>query len=135
MRRLIAAALLAALCSACSKAVVIRSKPLGAQVKVDGAVIGKTPATFVDNGSIPRPYLVEISAPGYETTHTTLMQQWNSSCVALSVIGGCFFLIPFVGLAFCGQLPNSAYDFELEAKPGSAPAVPTPDSAPSPSSI
>ena len=69
MKKLVAAALTLAFLTAstgCASTVLINSQPPGAKVYVDGAYLGKAPASFTDTGIIGTSHHVKLTMPGYQ---------------------------------------------------------------------
>lgn len=101
----------------CAHTVTISSDPEEAHITIAGVTQGRTPFIFLDQHGAGRDYVVTIEKSGYDPLKVTIQQEWNSSCVVGSIVGGVLLLgIPLIGLLFCHQLKN-AYAFPLDPAP------------------
>lgn len=132
-RKVVAALVLVSFSSACatSKHIVINTEPQGARIRIDGQPIGESPTRFEDRfGSSNRTYMLEASKDGYKKSTQIISQSTDSGCVLGSVIGGLIFIIPFIGLAWCSQLPQTQYFISLDADPTAPASLPTSNAVP-----
>jgi len=97
----------------CAHTVVFNTTPPGATVEINGVAIGKTPCTFRESTHWGKTYIVSFSRAGYKPLRVELTQdQWNGGEIAGWVIGGLFFLFPFICIGSARQLHDS-YHFDL----------------------
>ena len=87
------------------QAVRVSSDPSGAEVFVDGGLLGVTPlkARMRRNQDL----ILEVRKPGYDTGFRELDAGKPSTLGMLDMIGGCIILIPFFGM-----LSDAAWDYE-----------------------
>ena len=141
MRRelaLVTAALLT-LSTACSHAVIIDSDPTGAEIKVNGEVLGNGPVTYNETTGWERVYDIEANKAGFKSTRKQLKQtEWNIPVTAASVAPAALTgwwtgigLCSLIGLFWARQLPDRVV--VVLDKGGSAPAG-TPEGGTPPSS-
>jgi PEGA domain len=91
----------------CSHTVVIDSDPQGAQVKVNGEVLGSTPVTYTEQTGWEKVYDLEVSKPGYKTVKTKMRQsEFHVPMTAATVVGFLLCLLPAVGILWSKQLPD-----------------------------
>ena len=139
MRRFTALSVFLLLSAACSHAVIIDSDPTGAEIKVNGEKLGKSPVTYNETTGWEKVYDVEAAAPGYKPMRKEIKQQeWNIPVSVAS--GGCSLLlgtplsiigaVPLIGLFWARQLPDRVVISMERGGPG-APAA---DGAAPPSS-
>lgn len=107
------AAVLLAAASACSHQVVIDSNPPGANIRINGELVGEAPVTYNETTGWDKSYRLEASKPGYRTTKKTLTQnKWNTPVLVASIGGAAVFgitgcgLLSLAGLLFSKQLPD-----------------------------
>ncbi|MBS2029999.1 MAG: PEGA domain-containing protein [Deltaproteobacteria bacterium] len=110
---------LGVLLTGCAHTVVLDSQPPGAQVEVDGNLIGTTPVSFVDHASIRRTYDVVLKLPAHRTKRASLTQQFQVTTLCCPVF-----------LPVGWELPEEHYTWTLEPDDGTKPAVPGLTNAP-----
>lgn len=129
MKKFVAAAIALFFLAAtgCASTIRINSQPPGAKVYVDGAYIGKAPASYTDMGIVGTTHSVKLELPGYQDQ--TAMFSRSSQFNAGACLGGVFFLVPFIWIL---DYPSFVtYELEpLQGVQGSATTVPdqTPNS-------
>ena len=107
--------LLAPLCIAgCAHDVLIESTPTGADVRVEGERIGKTPVVFREPFGLQRSWDVEVRHSGYRMARRQLVQREPDPCVSAPLVGcgcaSCAATVPFY--AFCLPLLPCAVGLE-----------------------
>jgi hypothetical protein len=80
--------------TSCVSSTVIRSKPLGADVYIDGVRVGKTPYQHQDSKIVGSRIDIELKKEGYETLNTYIYKDEEPNVGA--IVGGFFFLFPFL---------------------------------------
>ena len=94
----IVAVAMLALSIGCASTVEIDSEPQGAEVRIDGQNIGKTPTHYTDNSIVFTTKRVEIKKEGYEPIRTQITRDGPINVGA--VIGGFFCAWPLFLWAF-----------------------------------
>lgn len=97
MKKLVASALALVFLTAstgCASTVLINSQPPGAKVFVDGAYIGKAPASYTDTAIVGTVHQVKLTMPGYRDQMGLFGR--NGQFNAGACIGGVFLLVPFL---------------------------------------
>ena len=132
-RSWLAAAVLSAGCVS-TKSVTLSTNPPGADVVVDGHLVGKSPATFDDTPTDGHYYKIDLVLPGYKPRQVVLKQEENKTTVV------CAGLCPPARICMLrsSSLPQSAYTWDLErdlglpagAAPGGYPPPPPPMAPP-----
>lgn len=85
---------IAVLFSSCSSTTLIQSIPSGAKVYMNGEYKGVTPLTYSDTKIVGSVTHVTLEKEGYEPLQTFLAR--NESADVGAIIGGIFFLFPFL---------------------------------------
>lgn len=80
--------------ASCSSTTLIQSLPGGAKVYLNDEFAGMTPHSHTDSKIVGSTTLVRIEKEGYETFHTVLSR--NEEADVGAIIGGIFFLVPFL---------------------------------------
>jgi hypothetical protein len=125
-RRLLAVALL--VLSGC-QSVPVHSAPYGAEVYVDGELIGKTPCKFKASTCLWAEYVVEVRAPGFKTYTETVETEFGPGAT-WNVLASVIFLSPLIILTpFFGDVVPGAVFAPLE--PADAPPL-VPEAPPAP---
>lgn len=118
----IAFILLIAIFSGCASSTVIQSVPKGAKLYVDGQLVGSTPYTLRDTKITGASTSLKLEAEGYESLFTYISKDEEVNVGA--IVGGVFFLVPFLWT----MKYKPAYNFELrpvsEAKQSPADIMP-----------
>ena len=92
--------------TSCASTTVIQSEPSGANVYIDGEKVGVTPHTYKDTKIVGSTVSVKLTKEGYEDFITTFSR--NEQVSVGAVIGGIFFLIPFLWVM--EYKPNHNYE-------------------------
>lgn len=124
MRRTAALLSVATLSFACASTTVIRSNPPNAMIRsVEGGYSGVTPYTYTDTSVIGTQRTFTIEAPGYRPETLVIKRdQWDTGRLALSIVGGLVFLVPYVGILWSADY---APVYEVQLRPeGDLPYVP-----------
>ena len=82
------------LLSSCASTTIINSEPQGAQVLLNGEVVGSTPYTHTDRKMIGSTTTVLLKKEGYEDYKTLMVR--NEEFDAAACAGGVFTLVPFL---------------------------------------
>lgn len=82
------------LTAACTSSTMIRSRPTGAKVYLNGAYAGETPYQMSDSKIVGSTTRVRLEHPGYEPLDAWISR--NEEVDGLALVGGLFFLIPFL---------------------------------------
>lgn len=94
--------------------ILVTSSPEGAKVLAGGQAVGQTPVQFEahrgDN------LLIEVQKTGYQTQYRTTSRSL-SSIGLLDVIGGCFLLIPLIGLVSSGAWKHDPDKYGIILEP------------------
>lgn len=80
--------------SSCASTTVFQSTPTGAKLYLNGESVGKTPYTYTDTKIVGSTTTVKLELNGYEPLNTSISR--NEEVDAGAVIGGLFFLFPFL---------------------------------------
>ncbi len=80
--------------SSCASTTMITSKPSGAKIYMDGEYVGTTPYKHKDTKIVGTRTNVELKKEGYEAFTTELRK--NEKADVGAIIGGVFFLVPFL---------------------------------------
>lgn len=91
-------------CTSCVSTTIIRSEPSGADVYIDGMRVGKTPYQHQDSKIVGSSIDVELKKEGYETFTTYIYKDEEVNVPA--IIGGFFFLVPFLWIMEYQPLHN-----------------------------
>jgi hypothetical protein len=110
---LLAALLLALPAVGCAHTVVLDTEPHGAEVVVDGSVVGHTPVAFVEHAGLKRTYSVTLSKPGYQTRTLVLSQQIKVPNICCPLL-----------ILWAWELPEDGYTFPLTIDRGQGPPPP-----------
>jgi hypothetical protein len=122
-RRLLAVALL--VISGC-QSVPVHSAPYGAEVYVDGELIGKTPCKFKASTVIGADYVVEVRAKGYKTYTETVETEWGPGAT-WNLAASLLFISPLIILTpFFGDVVPGAIFAPLEPEQAAPPQPPPP---------
>jgi len=84
----------AVLFASCSSTTLIQTEPSGAKVYMNEEYKGVTPLSYSDTKIVGSITSVRFEKEGYETLYTTLTR--NESADVGAIIGGIFFLFPFL---------------------------------------
>lgn len=84
----------AVLFASCSSTTLIQSEPSGANVYMNGEYKGVTPYSYSDTKIVGSTTEVRLEKEGYEPLNTMLSR--NESADVGAIIGGFFFLFPFL---------------------------------------
>lgn len=82
------------LMTSCTSSTMIQSIPTGAKIYIDGEPAGVTPYKHSDTKTIGSTTMVKLEKEGYESMNTNFSR--NEEVDAGAVIGGFFFLVPFL---------------------------------------
>lgn len=80
--------------ASCSSSTLIQSEPNGAKVYMNGEYKGTTPYSYTDTKIVGSSTQLRVEKEGYETLNTILTR--NESADVGAIIGGIFFLFPFL---------------------------------------
>jgi len=80
--------------ASCSSTTLLTSNPSGAKVYMNGKHVGTTPYTHSDTKIVGTSTALKLVKEGYEPLNTYLNR--NEKVNVGAVIGGCFFLFPFL---------------------------------------
>lgn len=106
--------------SGCSHSVLITTDPTGANVTVNGQMIGQSPVTFVEKSGFNRNYSVSINKDGYRPIDTVLSQTLNPTYAVVAGLVFMFTLCP-LGVLWMFTLEDN-YHFTLgETGPSAEP--------------
>jgi hypothetical protein len=94
------------LLTSCASTTVIQSEPSGANVYIDGEKVGVTPHTYNDTKIVGSTVSVKLTKDGYEDFLTSFSR--NEKVSVGAVIGGIFFLVPFLWVM--EYKPNHNYE-------------------------
>lgn len=120
---LLLAALILTQAVACSlfasgnQTLTVASDPSGAKVTINGAYVGTTPCQYSVRRNQEAAILV--TKPGYESVTRTSSRSLSTVGI-LDVIGGCIWLVPFVGLAAPGAWELEPANFTVAMSPAEA---------------
>ncbi len=93
----------------------ITSSPEGAKVRAGGQVVGQTPIQFEahrgDN------LLIEVQKDGYQTQYRTTSRTLSTTGI-VDIVGGCVFLLPFLGLLSAGAWKHDPDKYGIILEPG-----------------
>ena len=78
----------------CSSTTLLTSSPSGAKVYMNGEPVGTTPYSHSDTKIVGTTTSVKLVKEGYEPLNTYLTR--NEKVNVGAIIGGCFFLFPFL---------------------------------------
>lgn len=78
----------------CSSTTLLTSKPSGAKVYLNGEPVGTTPYSHSDTKIVGTSTSLKLVKEGYEPINTYLTR--NEKVNVGAIIGGCFFLFPFL---------------------------------------
>lgn len=120
MRALLAATVLAAaaVTSGCASTTIIRSRPEGAMVKINGVAVGTTPYTLSDTATVLETKTIVLEKPGYRQQLLTVTRdRWDGGRIAIFVIAGLCLLAPLLGLLWAADYPP---EYNVELQPGHA---------------
>lgn len=78
----------------CSSTTLLTSRPSGAKVYLNGEPVGTTPYTHSDTKIVGTSTSLKLVKEGYEPINTYLNR--NEKVNVGAIIGGCFFLFPFL---------------------------------------
>lgn len=84
----------AVLFASCSSSTLIQSEPSGAKVYMNGEYKGVTPFPYSDTKIVGSTTEIRLEKEGYEPLYTMLSR--NESADVGAIIGGVFFLFPFL---------------------------------------
>ncbi|MDR4478502.1 MAG: PEGA domain-containing protein [Nitrospira sp.] len=101
----------------------INSDPPGANVLINGTVVGTTP--LQQQVSRRGDLTVDVQKSGYQSQRRSTSRKL-SSLGFVDVIGGAFLLLPLLGLIAPGAWEQDPSTFGLTLEPESNPPVPTP---------
>lgn len=93
----------------------VTSSPEGAKVRAGGQLVGQTPIQFEAHRG--ENLLIEVQKDGYQTQYRTTSRTL-SSVGLLDVIGGCFLLVPLVGLVSSGAWKHDPDKYGIILEPG-----------------
>lgn len=110
----------------CASQTMIRSRPDGAKIYMDGAYKGTTPYQHEDTKIVAATTSIRLLKDGYQDLNVTLTR--NEELHVGALIGGLFFFIPFLWIT--GYHEDHVYDLMLAS---TQPAALTPTLAPAPS--
>jgi hypothetical protein len=94
LTKVIASFFLIVLITGCSSTTLIQSIPEGAKLYLDGEPVGTTPYSLRDTKITGSSTIVKLTMEGYEPLISTLTKDEEINTGA--VVGGVFFLIPFL---------------------------------------
>ena len=80
--------------SSCKSTTMLTSSPSGAKLYMNGESVGTTPYTYTDTKVSGTTTILKITADGYEDFNGVLKR--NEEADAGAIIGGIFFLFPFI---------------------------------------
>lgn len=80
--------------ASCSSTTLLTSKPSGAKVYLNGEPVGTTPYSHSDTKIVGTSTSLKLVKEGYEPINTYLTR--NEKVNVGAIIGGCFFLFPFL---------------------------------------
>jgi hypothetical protein len=107
----------------CASTTIIRSNPSGALVRLNGAVVGRTPYTQTDTDAVvsaTKSFTLEM--PGYQTTTVTATKSdWATIKTVGFCVGGLFFWPVLAGLLWA---PDYAQVPEVQLVPDTSVTVP-----------
>ncbi|MDF0652276.1 MAG: hypothetical protein CV081_08670 [Nitrospira sp. LK265] len=94
--------------------ILVTSSPEGAKVLAGGQAVGQTPVQFEahrgDN------LLIEVQKTGYQTQYRTTSRTLSSVGI-LDVVGGCFLLLPLIGLLSSGAWKHDPDKYGIILEP------------------
>lgn len=94
------------LLTSCASTTVIQSEPSGANVYINGEKVGVTPHTYQDTKIVGSTVSVKLTKEGYEDLTTSFSR--NEQVSVGAIIGGIFFLVPFLWVM--EYKPNHNYE-------------------------
>ena len=80
--------------TSCASTTTINSTPSNASIYIDGELIGTTPFTHSDTKIVGSTTTIKLEKEGYRDLNTSISRSEEADIGA--IIGGCFFLIPFL---------------------------------------
>ena len=96
----------------------IASDPAGAKVTVNGAYVGTTPTVY--NTRRDEPLSLMVSKDGYETAVRSVSTKISGTGI-VDIIGGCIWLVPFLGLLAPGAWEVDSSNLTVQLAPKSTP--------------
>jgi len=99
----------AVLLSGCASTTLIRSNPSGADVYVNSQKKGTTPYSYSDTKIVGSSTNITLKKEGYQDFNVTLVR--NEKADVGAIIGGCFFLVPFLWT----MKYDTAHNYEMTA--------------------
>lgn len=114
-----AVAATAALFAGCSfsapktQIVSVTAKPKGAEILVNGTVVGSGSQIDLSRGG---DFNIHVSKDGYYSANQNVSKTLSKVGI-LDVVGGCFFLVPFVGLVDDGAWEFTRENIIIELQP------------------
>lgn len=112
------------------QSVTVHSAPYGADVYVDGELVGKTPCKFTASTVIGSDYEVVVRYPGYRVYQEQVETEWGPG-TTWNLLSSLIFLSPLIVLTpFFGDVVPGAIFAPLEPEPApsgwSAPPIDPP---------
>jgi hypothetical protein len=98
----------------CAHTVVLDTEPHGAQVEIDGEIVGTTPVTYVDRAGFKRTYSINLSKPGFQPRSLLVTQQLKVPTVCCPLL-----------ILWAWELPEDSYTWALQHDTGTS-AAPAP---------
>lgn len=80
--------------SSCNSTTLLQSNPSGAEVYINSQNKGKTPYSYSDTKIVGSSTNITLKKEGYQDFNVTLVR--NERADVGAIIGGCFFLVPFL---------------------------------------
>src|SRR5438132_1628078 len=93
MKRFTAFATLVVFAAGCASTTIIKSKPEGAKVKIDGVDVGETPYTLTDTAPAWQSHKVTVAKSGYKEQTVEVK---HSELNVIRLIAGLFLCVPLV---------------------------------------
>jgi hypothetical protein len=113
MKSLVITLLFAALMAAgCSSTTTIRSVPSGANLYIDGSMVGKTPYTYSDTKIVGSSTTLRLKKDGFEEANLVMSRSEEFDAGACA--GGVFVLVPFLWI----EKYKAEHVYELVASKG-----------------
>jgi hypothetical protein len=109
MKKLIALTMVSFILFGCASTTLIKSNPPGAQLQVDGQIVGETPHFYTDKAVAGKMKTVTLKKDGYKDFNGYIEREKLS---VPALIGGIFLLVPFVWVL---EYPTR-YSFEMEKR-------------------
>lgn len=112
MRLFLVAVVVSQLAGCAWKQVLVNTNPQGANVYVEGALVGQSPVLLSDPGGMGKQFLVQAKMAGRQEATVLLRQEWGTACTFDAVAGVLVWPLWF-GFLGCSVIPENYVTLEL----------------------